>query len=185
MKVYDCFPFFNEFDLLELRLESLWDIVDFFVIAEAATTHQNIPKPFNIELNFDRFKKYWSKIRYIMVIDMPKHPDTSLNEEYQRWSLRRGLNDLQPDDFVIVSNCDEIPHPSAIEKIKHDAKNHDRYRLCYPLFFFKLNYIKIDPDLHEDQGNIIVTKGQVFTDPNTERKLLNYWPNCKLVFNGD
>ena len=47
MKIYDGFTFFNELELLELRLKSFWDIVDCFVIVEADKTHANIFKPFN------------------------------------------------------------------------------------------------------------------------------------------
>lgn len=50
MKVYDCFTFYNEFELLELRLKALWDVVDCFVIVEADKTHTNQPKPFQWRL---------------------------------------------------------------------------------------------------------------------------------------
>ncbi len=46
VKVYDCFTFYNEFELLELRLRALWDVVDYFVLVEADRTHTNKPKPF-------------------------------------------------------------------------------------------------------------------------------------------
>ena len=45
-KIFDCFIFFNEFDLLEIRLTELYDHVDYFVMAEANTTHTGNPKPF-------------------------------------------------------------------------------------------------------------------------------------------
>jgi beta-1,4-mannosyl-glycoprotein beta-1,4-N-acetylglucosaminyltransferase len=48
MKVFDCFTFYKEFDLLELRLEELWDAIDYFVIAEAGHTHQGQPKPYHL-----------------------------------------------------------------------------------------------------------------------------------------
>ena len=44
MKIYDCFTFYNEFDLLELRLRETSDLVDYFVVVEANTTFQNQPK---------------------------------------------------------------------------------------------------------------------------------------------
>ena len=44
MKIYDCFQFFNELDLLEIRLELLYDYVDYFVISETDKTHSNQPK---------------------------------------------------------------------------------------------------------------------------------------------
>ena len=63
MTVYDCFPFFNENDLLELRLNQHWDFVDKFIITEAGETHTGLKKPFNFDHN--RFEKYKSKIKYV------------------------------------------------------------------------------------------------------------------------
>lgn len=65
MKIYDCFQFFNELDLLEIRLELLYDSVDYFVISESNKTHSNNIKPLNFELNKDKFSKYLDKIIYI------------------------------------------------------------------------------------------------------------------------
>jgi hypothetical protein len=168
MRIFDCFTFYNEFDILELRLAELWDTVDYFVISEANTTHQNNPKPFYLKDNWDRIKKYESKIRHVMLDDMPMDPDTWVNERHQRRELRRGLTDLQPDDIVIVSDCDEIPRPAAIEAIKEDTNNYDRYILAIPLNYFKLNFMMIHPVCK--QNNIAVVRGRAFTDPQKARE---------------
>jgi len=55
MKVYDCFPFFNELDVLEIRLKELWDVVDVFVLAESNLSHSGKPKEYIFENNKDRF----------------------------------------------------------------------------------------------------------------------------------
>ena len=65
MKTYDCFQFFNELDLLEIRLELLYEQVDYFVISESNKTHSNNDKQLNFENNKDRFAKYIDKIIYI------------------------------------------------------------------------------------------------------------------------
>jgi len=168
MRVFDCFTFYNEFDMLELRLEELWDTVDYFVISEANTTHQNNPKPFFLKDNWDKVKKYESKIRHVIIEDMPMSSDTWVNERHQRRELRRALTDLQPDDIVIVSDCDEIPRPSAIEAIKEDTNDYDRYILAIPLNYFKLNFMMVHPVVK--QNNIAVTRGRAFTDPQKERE---------------
>ena len=54
-KIYDCFNFFNELDLLEIRLNTLYDIVDYFVIIESNLTHSGEVKPFYYEDNKSRF----------------------------------------------------------------------------------------------------------------------------------
>ena len=70
-KIYDCFSFYNEFDILEIRLQELYDHVDYFIIAEASTTHTGNPKPFYLLDNWERFKPYADKIRHVKVEDMP------------------------------------------------------------------------------------------------------------------
>jgi beta-1,4-mannosyl-glycoprotein beta-1,4-N-acetylglucosaminyltransferase len=66
MKIYDCFQFFNELDLLEIRLEMLYDEVDYFVLSETSRTHSDIPKSFIFNENKHRFEKYLDKIIHIM-----------------------------------------------------------------------------------------------------------------------
>jgi beta-1,4-mannosyl-glycoprotein beta-1,4-N-acetylglucosaminyltransferase len=68
--IYDCFTFFNELDLLELRLETLAHVVDYFVIVEADKTHAAAAKPFFFEENKNRFSKYLPKIIYAKPIDL-------------------------------------------------------------------------------------------------------------------
>ncbi|MBQ2282203.1 MAG: N-acetylglucosaminyltransferase, partial [Kiritimatiellae bacterium] len=62
--IYDCFSFFNELDILELRLETLAPVVDYFVIVEADKTHAGAAKPLVFEQNKELFAKYLPKIIY-------------------------------------------------------------------------------------------------------------------------
>ena len=71
-KIYDCFNFFNELDILELRLNILYDYVDYFVIVESSVTHSGQPKPFYLEENKERFAKFWDKIIIFKVVDTPE-----------------------------------------------------------------------------------------------------------------
>ena len=169
MKVFDCFTFYKEFDLLELRLEELWDVVDYFVIAEAGHTHQGAPKPYHLlDENWDRFKKYHSKIRHIKVEDMPNTSNAWENENHQRRSLQRGLYDMQPEDLIITGDADEIVRPEVIELIKEDENDYNRYIPFLPLFYFKLNYLMVNPcGIH---GKSVVTRGRAFLDPQKERE---------------
>lgn len=119
MKVFDCFPFFNEFELLELRLETFYDIVDYFVIVEADKTHANIPKPFNFYERRDKFKKYFPKIHYIMdttVVPYKGAGDWSI-ENNQRNSIAKGLVDAEPDDLIMISDVDEFPNPAMLKTL--------------------------------------------------------------------
>lgn len=127
MKVYDCFTFFNEFELLELRLESLWDLVDYFVIVEANKTHANEPKPFNFFERQKEFKKYFKKIRYVM--DDSEVPYSGVGdwsiENNQRNNIIQGLQDAEPDDLIFISDVDEIPNPQTIKILLESQHRRD------------------------------------------------------------
>jgi hypothetical protein len=173
MKVYDCFPFFNELDVLELRLEELWDVVDVFILAESNMSHSGKPKEYFYEANKERFAKYESKIRRIQVDDMPDTPDSWVREKYQRWSTIKGLTDVAPEDIIIVSDLDEIPRAEAIEMIKEDENAWARYILTIPMFQFKINYMKIHDIVK--QPNIMVCRAPHFTNPQQEREYTFPW----------
>lgn len=72
-KVYDCFLFFNELDLLELRLNILDSVIDYFVICEANITHSGVPREFCFEQHRDRFSKWSDKIIYVQITDIPQN----------------------------------------------------------------------------------------------------------------
>ena len=65
-QVYDCFPFFNELELLEVRLGELYDHVDKFVIVECTETYRGKPKPLYYAENKNRFEKFSDKIIHIV-----------------------------------------------------------------------------------------------------------------------
>jgi len=173
MKIYDCFTFFNELDLLEIRLEELYDTVDYFVIAEANMTHSGNPKEYVLPNHWNRFKKYQNKIRYIPVNDFPVTHDSWVREKYQRDTLRRGLNDVSSEDLIIISDLDEIPRAEILEMIKTDENKYERYVLQVPLFRYKFNFLKWYRPVVNNQ--MIVTRAHVFTDPNRERDYTHAW----------
>jgi len=173
MKVYDCFTFFNELDLLEVRLQELYDVVDYFVIAEANMSHSGNPKEYYLLDNWDRFKLWHDKMRRIAVDDFPVTNNSWVREKFQRDALARGLHDMAPEDIVIVSDLDEIPRGAVIELIKEDENNYERYILECPLYRYRFNYMK----WHEVIVNhtIIVTRGRAFTNPEKERDFTHDW----------
>jgi len=95
--VYDCFTFFNELDLLELRLHELSHVVDHFVLVEATHTHSNQPKLLYFEENKDRFREFLPKIIHIVVDDSPQNPeDRWAWDSFQRDAIMRGIKDCKP-----------------------------------------------------------------------------------------
>lgn len=118
MKIYDCFKFFNELELLELRLLTLNDLVDYFVLVEANKTHTGNSKDFIFEQHKDEFSEYIDKIIYIKVEDLPDYTRDNIwiAENFQRNCISRGLRNASPGDKIIISDADEIPNPHTIEK---------------------------------------------------------------------
>lgn len=124
-------PFFNELDVLEIRLAELDPVVDVHVIAEASVTYAGNPKPLLLQENWDRFERWRDKIRYVPVENMPNggevrgepdRPTTACDsdrwarENYQREALIAGLHDVKDDDLLFLSDLDEIPHPDAFQQ---------------------------------------------------------------------
>lgn len=113
MKVYDCFCYFNEDLILQLRFETLWNFVDYFVISEANYTHAGVSRDFNFDIK--KFEKYASKIRYLPLNRRPEGPnDFWRNENFIRNNLSNGLFDADPQDLILISDLDEIPNPKVI-----------------------------------------------------------------------
>lgn len=125
--IYDCFPFFNELDILEIRLNTLYDIVDYFVITEANMTHTGKSKDYVFEQNKDRFSKFLDRIIYIKVDDFPSLESSKTSDDGNKWmyenfqrdAIMRGLEKCNSDDVIIISDCDEIPNPKAIRNYKN------------------------------------------------------------------
>lgn len=157
--------------MLELRLNELYEHVDYFVISEANTTHAGNPKPYNFLDNKERFKPFLDKIIHVPVTDMPgvqpgQHDksDCMWNDRHQRNCLARGTVDADMNDIIIVSDCDEIPRGSVIDFIRND-KEHIIWGFRVPCFHFKFNYMWTDPLQHTLQ-NLAATKAKTQQYPN-------------------
>ncbi len=134
MKIFDCFSYWDEDLLLDLRLNVLNDYVDYFVIVEGNKTWQNNPK--NLKFELSNFNKFKDKIIYIPVEDLPDGDNPYERENYQRNAISRGLINANDDDKVIISDLDEIPNPSKIKLFKKDM----RYAVFKQMhFYYKIN----------------------------------------------
>lgn len=141
MKIYDCFTFYNELDLLEIRFNELYNTVDHFVLVESNQTFTNRPKPFIFEQNLARYQKFLDKVIHVRVDDMPGSADAWDNERHQRNAIVRGLTQANPDDVVIVSDCDEIIRAEAVDQMKTSVS--EVFGLRMVLYNFKFNYMRV------------------------------------------
>jgi hypothetical protein len=148
MKIYDCFTFYNEFELLELRLKELYDHVDHFVLVEANRTFQNAEKPFYFTEQMDdpRWQKYSDKIILVQVPNMPADTDAWGRERWQRDAILHGLGDAAPTDIIMIGDADEIPRIETIEHLRTSDRSVWGFRM--PLFNFKYNYMLINQDCY-------------------------------------
>ena len=107
MKLFDCFMYNNEDLLLDLRLNVLDKFVDQFVIIESQFDHQGNKKELNFEL--ENFSKFKNKIKYIILSNFPEKLNPWQRENYNRNFIINGLEDATPDDYIMISDLDEIP----------------------------------------------------------------------------
>jgi beta-1,4-mannosyl-glycoprotein beta-1,4-N-acetylglucosaminyltransferase len=152
MNIYDCFMYFDEDLLLDLRLNILDRYVKKFIITEATYTHNGTPKKLNFDLN--NFAKFKDKISYIVIDNPPpdiKKINVNDSEEirgeklilngmardyFQRENLSKGLNDAQEDDFIMISDLDEIPN---LEKLNFEINKDQIIIFKQKMFYYKLN----------------------------------------------
>ena len=125
-KIYDCFQFFNELDILEIRLNELNSEVDYFVIVEAETSHQLKPKPLYFEENKKRYSEFLDKIIHVVVpANKFVTPDifnfAHRNDQIQRDYLRNGIKDANDTDFIIISDLDEIVSSKKLNEYKNSS----------------------------------------------------------------
>ena len=126
MKIFDCFMYFNENAVLDLRLNHLNEFVDYFVIVESLYNHKGESKNLNFDIN--KFKKFERKIRYLILDQLPKNTEIinkedSENEKsrkyilngykrdhFQRNYIMNGIKDADFEDMILISDIDEIPN---------------------------------------------------------------------------
>ncbi len=140
--IYDCFPFFNELDLLEIRLNILDPIVDKFVLVESTQTFNRQPKPLYYQENKERFAKFADKIIHIVCDEDLSHEDNPWVIEYvQKNYMEKGWTACQDDDIILISDLDEIPNPEKVLEYK------DKPGIkCFQnnFYYYYLNYFCVD-----------------------------------------
>mgnify|MGYP006169496831 FL=1 len=134
MKIYDCFSYWDEDLLLDIRLNILNEYVDYFVIVEGNKTWQNNYKKLSFDIK--KFEKFKDKIIYIPVEDMPGGENPWIRENFQRNCITRGLAESNSEDLIIISDVDEIPDLKNINEYLKDK----RYAVFkQKAFYYKLN----------------------------------------------
>ncbi len=174
VKIYDCFLFFNENDLLEVRLNELNSVVDFFVIVESSSTFTKNGKGFILDK--EKIKKFNHKIIYIQNNDFIRSPNPWETETFQRNKIMEGLNlpflpiNSSEKDLIILSDLDEIPRKSkVIDAFYEIYKNNRKYiRLSLDNYFYKFDN-KMN-GTNKSTSPIITQKNNISTMQNLRTK---------------
>ena len=140
MNIYDCFTFFDENEILEIRLNELNKYVDYFVIVEAGQSHRGVKK--NKNINEDIINKFKSKVRYYYIDSFDKNLSPWQRENFQRNYLNAGLHDAKKDDIIIVSDADEIPN---LKNFNFEEVNNFVFAFQQIHTMYKFNLIR-EPD---------------------------------------
>lgn len=121
MKIFDCFTFFNELDLLEIRLNQLWEKVDYFVLVEGDRTYAGISKDSYYLKNIERYAWASSKIIHV-IARLEAEPETRWeNEQRQRNAIMEGLDFAKPDDVIAISCVDEIYNDKLLNSMRSNS----------------------------------------------------------------
>lgn len=178
-KIIDTFLFFNEIEMLKIRLEYLGPIIDYFVIAEADIDFAGVKKKFNLNKNIintlpfsEKIIYYQKKINFnslfwkIRKIRYGKNKARLLwkLQDAQRNSLLEPLREFNQNDLIIFSDIDEFPSLEAITFIKSKGKrkNIETYSCKQIFYYYDLNNAAINDCFY----------GSIFTDLKKFRKLL-------------
>lgn len=132
MKIVNCFTYFNEIELLELRIKLLHNKIDEFIIADANRTHSGQPKPFSCKKSLKELKLDHYNIKVIEV-DLSKY-----DESNDAWTRERAQRDaiadyIEENALYIVNDCDEIINPEYIKYYADTAKFLPMSLIAWPL----------------------------------------------------
>ena len=138
MKIYDCFMFFDEELLLDLRLNILDKYVDKFIVTEATYMHSGKSKKLNFDIN--KFSKFKEKIIYNVIDKQPSNlvsinkeddketkgkkliNNSNKREHYQREMALKSLDEADPNDLILINDVDEIPNLKNVDFMKVNKK---------------------------------------------------------------
>ena len=152
MKIFDCFMYFDEEVVLNVRLNTLDQFVDYFVIVESKFTHRGDKR--QLKFNHENFKKFKDKIIYLIYDETSNNIETvndkdgeavnsgkyilnaALRENGQRNYIQSGLKKADDDDIILISDVDEIPN---LLKINFNQFNQKIILFKQDMFYYKFN----------------------------------------------
>ncbi len=136
-QIYDCFLFFNELELLQIRLDEVYEHVDRIVLVEARESFRGKPKPLYYQENQHFFRNYADKIIHVVVNDHCPTNDCWTREQFQRNQISRGLQNCSHEDIILISDLDEIVRGTDIQKFIAPLIAHEKIAVSANQRFFR------------------------------------------------
>jgi len=152
MKIFDCFIYFDEEVVVDIRLNTLNEFIDYCIIVESKFTHKGVNR--DLKFNHKKFEKFKDKIIYL-VYDQPPTQIKEINDEDseeqkstkyilnavyrengQRNYIERGLVNAKKNDIILISDVDEIPN---LSKINFNKINEKIILFEQDMFYYKFN----------------------------------------------
>ncbi len=155
-KIFDIFLFNNELDLLEIRLNLLYEHVDYFILGESKKTFSELDKDLFYEKNKDTFEKFNDKIIHVVVPE-PSEEDLVLcdkfynllgvrsyaRDTFEKDYLKNKVSELCSDeDIILWSDLDEVPNPEVLKEIESFYNPNEVYNFAQDNFQGYLNWVE-------------------------------------------
>lgn len=187
--IVDAFAFFNELELLELRLHTLNDVVDIFYLVECPYTFTCLPKPLYFEENKDRpqFKPFLHKIKHIILDEKPpqsiSNPQTLHDKQLNAWEadhwqknhLEEALDLIDNNDILMFGDLDELPNPFVCKEIINQGTL--PAVLLQTLHFYYINWVRPSTENGSYQkegyiyGTVLISKQDFYNRNYNIKKL--------------
>lgn len=205
MKVFDVFPFFNELDVLEIRLNILDPYVDYFILSEATKTFSGLDKPLFYKENKKKFEKFNHKIIHNIIDYDPSSEELSeygkrynntveaqQRDIYQKDIIKEiVLKNSEEGDAIIWGDLDEVPNPDAVQEIPKFFESNTIYHFAQENCLSYINLVEttglisaMTPDFDPDEDTCKKWLGTKLFDRNilqnnTLTQLRSYDTNVK------
>lgn len=141
-RIFDVVPFFNETEMLLMRMEILDKHVDFFVIGEATTTFSGKNKPLYFKENRHLFKKFEHKIIHSVFVENKLEWDHWDRDKIHKNAILKALQFCKDDDIIISSDCDEIPNLDKNPISSFYKDDNTIYHMMQNMYYYYINLLK-------------------------------------------
>ena len=178
MKIFDCFLYNDENLILDIRFNTLSKFVEKFIIVESKYDHQGNKKKLNFEIN--NFKKFKDKIIYLVIENFPQKLSNWERENFQRNYIINGLSLASDEDYIIISDADEIPDLAMVTNLDNCKFSVFEQKMYY----YKINLLnKTDPFWYGSR----ICKKKYLKSPqwlrNQKIKKYPFWKFYKIKWN--